>query len=168
MQAHPLSLGLNVSVTDVCRSCMINCCCPSCFPAFCSMCAGIVSVTLNNNKGVNELFIIYCSFSHPIEPAMYRLERILDVMHRPCSEWWGFPLAVGPCLMCPQLASEFLGFFSVLCHTSVVPVLLLVLRDMTHLNVPKKKKKQAVEVWPQHSSFTPIGLTALTLIKVSS
>lgn len=46
------------------------------------MCAGIVFVTLNNNKEVNELFILYCSFSHLIEPAMfYRLECILNVMH---------------------------------------------------------------------------------------
>lgn len=42
--------------------------------AFCSVCAEIVSVTLNNNNGVDDLFLIYCSFSHLIEPAMYRLE----------------------------------------------------------------------------------------------
>lgn len=46
------------------------------------MSAGIVSVTLNNNKGVDELFIIYCSFSHLIEAAMYRLEHILGVTCR--------------------------------------------------------------------------------------
>lgn len=47
----------------------------------------MVSVTLNDNNRVNELFILYCSFSHLIEPPMYyRLEHISDVMHHPHSE----------------------------------------------------------------------------------
>lgn len=91
---HPLSFGINVSVND----CLLKpydelLSRPSCFPAFCSVCAGIVSVTLNNNKGVDELFIIYCSFSHLIEAAMYRLEHILGVTCRLRREWWDFPLA---------------------------------------------------------------------------